>query len=266
MAKSGIQGLAVGRSDIFKLDPRELAIEPGWNCRDFSDPDNIEHVQRLKESIRTKGVLEPLAVRMSDGDVIVTNGECRMRAVKELLAEGHEIKSVPVQTETRYAAEADLIESQITRNSGKAFTLLEQATVFARLLALGRTETQIGAAAGITAERVRQVVALSRATEPVKALVREGRVAATTVQRTLEREGDPARAEKALLAAEKAAKTEGREKIKPRDVTPKAPRRPNFQELLAEVISYADAEPQDDGSVLVVVPAATWDKVKDLRA
>lgn len=282
MAKSGIQGLAVGRQDIFKVDPRELTVEPDWNCRDFSDPDNLEHIERLKESIRLKGVQEPLTVRMSNGRVVVTNGECRLRAVNALLAEGMEIKSVPVQTEARNADEAAWVESQITRNSGKPFSPLEQARVFERLINLGRTEEQIGAAAGISAERVRQVLALNRVTEPTKALIRDGKIAATTVQRVLEKHKDPETVERTLLDAGERAAAEGREKIKPRDVRPptaaddnsdliggpapktNAAARRDFRALLAEVLSYA-TDVAEDGTMAVFVPAQVWDRVKDIR-
>lgn len=288
--KRSVMGrIASGRSDIFKIDPGKLTVNADWNCRDFDDPDNLSHIATLKESIRAKGVLEPLTVRIEDGAPVVTNGECRLRAVRELIEEGVEIESVPVQTEYRHAKEADWIESQITRNAGKPFTPIETAKVFGRLKELGRTDAEIAAAAGVSAERVRQLLVLNQATEPTKDLVREGKVSATTVQRALEREKDPDKAEAAVRDASGKAEAEGKAKATPRHLKAKAPEptddtseqddnsdllgdpeppkpaRRNFQELLAEVVSYAEGT-DDDGNVVIRVGPNLWDRIKDVKA
>lgn len=272
MAKKGIQGLASGRSDTYKVDPRLLTIKPGFNCRDFSDPANIEHVSTLAESIREVGVKEPLTVIMEGDTPVVTNGESRLRAVMMLIEQGVEIATVPVQTEPRHSSEADHIASQIVRNAGKPFTVMEQCRVFIRLSDLGWTPAEIGKRAGLTAERVQQIMSLNQASETVREKIQAGEVSPTLVQKAIAKEG-PKAAEKTIVKAVERAKSEGKKKATPRHVEavrhvqdtrphPKSKSVPadprlNFKELFQELLSYAIHEEVDeeseDGSVMVTL-------------
>ena len=89
------------------IDPRVLRVDAGLNVRDFEAPENRAHLEFLKASIRTEGVKQPLTVRHGgnpDGDgfvPLITDGECRWRAVMELIDEGVEIARVPCQPEGR---------------------------------------------------------------------------------------------------------------------------------------------------------------------
>lgn len=226
-SKSGIQGLAEGRSDLFRLNPDLIVIEDGWNARDFEDPENQAHVQALAESIREVGVKEPLTVYMRDGEPVLTNGESRLRAIRLLQAEGVEIATVPVQTEPKHASEADRLASQILRNSGRPFSVLEQCSVFVRLLDHGMTERDVATRAGMTVERVKQIVSLNQAPAATKKLVKQGRVSATVVQRVIAKSSSAAEINEKVKAAVAKAEAEGKKKAGPRHVgvsAPKAPR------------------------------------------
>lgn len=218
MTKSGIQGLAEGRSDLFRLNPDLIQIEEGWNARDFEDPDNVAHVEALAESIREVGVKEPLTVYMRDGAPVLTNGESRLRAVRLLQSQGVEIASVPVQTEPKHSSEADRLASQILRNSGRPFTVLEQCQVFVRLLDYGMTERDIATRAGMTIERVRQIVSLNQAPAATKKLVKQGRVSATVVQRVIAKSKSAADINEKVKAAVAKAESEGKKKAGPRHI------------------------------------------------
>ena len=271
MTQSGIKAAAGGRSDLFRVDPRKLDIEDGWNCRDFTSPENLEHIAELKRSIATKGVQEPLTVRMDGEQIIVTNGECRLRAVRELIAEGIDVALIPVQVEPRYANEADHVESQIVRNSGKPFTPLEQSAVFIRLMNLGRSEADLAAVAGYTIERVRQISLLNTATEKTKKLIRGGKISATMAQRALERAKDPKAAEAMINKAVVKALHDGRTKPGPRHLAPTPPptkpkaAKRDFHDLLGQVVSYANTVANEDGSVTCIVPKALWKKIEDVK-
>lgn len=272
MAKSGIQGLAAGRSDLFRIDPRVLTIKDGWNARDFSDPENQRHVETLAASIREVGVQEPLTVVMEDGHPVVTNGESRLRAVRMLLDEGVDIKTVPVQTEARHASDADKLASQIVRNSGKPFTVIETSHVFARLIGYGWTEKDVAARAGLTVERVRQILTLNAAPASVRKKVRSGAISATVVQRIAAKaDGDSKKIADQVDAAIQKAKEDGKTKASPRHVRAAnghdAPRKPrvSHRDLLAELLSYAGAEEgYEDGDVTVrlTVPNARWKEIQ----
>lgn len=272
--KGGIQGLSSGRSDVFRIDPRKLQIREGFNCRDFDLPDNIQHIEELAISIREVGVQEPLTVVMEGGVPYLTNGECRLRAVLKLLDEGVEILTVPVQTEPRYASEADHYASQLTRNSGRGFTVIEQARLFSKLMGFGWTEKLIAGRAGMTPDRVRQILSLNRATPAVLDAIGKGEIAATTVQRELAG-SDPSEAEERILNAVQRAKAEGKTKAGPRHVPKAAPPAPkqaeprvNWKELLFEVLGYMKFPDDEKGDQkgTFEIPEDRWSRINAATA
>jgi ParB family transcriptional regulator, chromosome partitioning protein len=184
-ATGGLRGLSQGRTDIFKVDPRQLHVKPDWNGRDFSDPENRDYIQNLAMSIASVGIKEPLTVVWEDDRAWVINGECRLRAVKMLIADGIDIKTVPVQSEDRFSNDADRLLSQIIRNSGKPFSLMEQAKVFKRLLDLGWEQSDIAVKAGMSNGRISQILGLLCLPESIKSMVVAGEVSAAMAQRTV---------------------------------------------------------------------------------
>ena len=222
MAKSGIQGLAKGRSDIFRLAPEDITVKDGWNSRDFSDPDNIAHVQTIMESIRDIGILEPITVYWEDNQVVLENGETRLRAVMLLREEGVVFDTIPAQTSSRHASEADRIAAQMVRNSGKPFTVMEQSKVFTRLRELGWEYPAISDRVGLTVERVRQITSLSTVGDDTLKSIQAGEISPTVVQRILAKTDSPDAADKAVKDAVDKAKAEGKSKAGPRHVAPAA--------------------------------------------
>jgi ParB family transcriptional regulator, chromosome partitioning protein len=212
----GLKGMAKGRSDIYRVDPRELHTKKGWNGRDFDDPENKAHVEMLANSIAVIGVKEPLTVVWEDNHPVVINGECRLRAVMLAIARGIDVKTVPVQTEDRFSNDADRLFSQIARNSGKPFSQMEQAKVFKRLLDLGWQQADIASKSGISPSRVSQVLSLLTLPEPIKAMVTTGTVSAAMAQRTVATTQTPQEAVKVLKEAVTTAKAEGKTRATPK--------------------------------------------------
>ena len=73
MAKAtGIAQFSKGRSDVHKVDPRMLVIEPGWNTRD-EGPELDAHIDQLAQSIANNGFnqTKPISVKMVDGKLLV---------------------------------------------------------------------------------------------------------------------------------------------------------------------------------------------------
>lgn len=57
-----IKNLAVGRSDLFRVDPHDIVVKPGWNCRDTETDEYKEGIAELAKSIATVGVKQALTV------------------------------------------------------------------------------------------------------------------------------------------------------------------------------------------------------------
>jgi ParB-like chromosome segregation protein Spo0J len=92
-----LRDLGDGRRDLIMLDPRKIVVEPGLNPRDYKLQENLDHLNELKASIRASGTLQPLWVRfdVKTKAAVLVDGECRLRANLELIADGEEIVAVP---------------------------------------------------------------------------------------------------------------------------------------------------------------------------
>lgn len=214
MAKGGIADIAMGRSDLYRIDPRTLVVKDGWNCRDVDfDPKNSDDLA-LALSIAANGVKEPLTVTWQEGHAFVTNGHRRRAAALYAIEHlGALISTVPVRTEDRYTNEADHVFSMIVRNSGKPLSPIEQGRVFKRLVELGWNESDIVAKSGMSAVWVRQLLDLQAAPTAVTDLVKEGKVSATLAAERLKKsKGDGEALVKELTEAVEKAKSEGKER------------------------------------------------------
>jgi ParB/RepB/Spo0J family partition protein len=249
--KMAIKDIAKGRSDLYKVDPAIIQMKDDWNSRDAADPANKDHIAMLKASIKEMGVKKPLVCyQEKDGIVYVTDGHCRLTAVRELIAEGVEIKLVPVMVEDKLSNEADRIFSQIVHNAGKPLTVIEQGRVFKRLIALGWDQTGIATKAGITQSRVSQVLKLQTLPEKLQRYIVDGKVAATLVLELWKKHNEDvdkviAELEGALANAEAA----GRKKVLPKDTGGEGEgggegksRNPSLKSLLKDIIERAWAE------------------------
>jgi ParB/RepB/Spo0J family partition protein len=194
----GLTAFSSGRKDLLMIDPRVLRVDAGLNVRDFEAPENRAHLEYLKASIRTEGVKQPLTVRHGgnpDGDgfvPLITDGECRWRAVMELIEEGVEIARVPCQPEGRGANPTQRTIDLATRNSGKPFAPLEMARICLRLSGFGMERNEIAAKLARSPSSVSQLLALLEMPEPVQDMVKRGEVAPATALKTVRAEGPEA--------------------------------------------------------------------------
>lgn len=260
-----IRDFAEGRGDLLRIDPRKINVKPNWNSRDFADPANIEHIEQLAGSIAEVGVKEPLRVYLEEGKIWLTNGECRLRATMMAIARGIDIKTVPAIAEDRYANEADRIFSQISSNSGKPFTTLEQAKVYKKLLDLGWMAKDIATKAGISPARVSQVLDLLTLPEPIKQMVTNGQVSATMAV-TAVKEHNPQEAVKVLQDAVVEAQQQGRTKAKPSDTakTEAKPPHDKLKGIIRDAFEYSDVDNTDDEMVVIKMPTEHWEKIRNL--
>lgn len=268
-AKGGIKELAVGRTDLYKLDPHDLHIKEGWNNREKNFDPNDDLDIALAQSIAQVGVKQPLTVFWEDGQAFISDGHRRLGAVMHAIAHlGADIKSVPVQKEDQYSTEADHIFSQIVRNSGKPFTAIEQAKVFKKLVELGWSEGDIAQKAGLSKQRVFDLLQLNSMPIKVKNLVQKGEVSPTLAITTMKKaKGDGKKTGELLKKAVVKAKSEGKTKATEKHVetTPTNPRtrlRAIFTEL--DIIEIPSATIGEDGKPQI--EGYTWKTDADVYA
>jgi len=156
--------------------PRRLPIaflrpNPRNPRRAFTDADLAE----LAESIKSKGIIQPIIVRPATGrDVYeIVAGERRWRAAQ--LAGLHEAPVILVEASDQEALEIALVENVQRADLNP----LEEAQAYDRLIGeFGYSQSDLGATVGKSRSHVANTLRLLKLPERVKALVQEGRLSA----------------------------------------------------------------------------------------
>lgn len=222
----GIKDIAVGRSDVFRIPVEDILIKEGWNVRDMTLPENIDHVEELAKSIAEVGQKEPIKVYLEGDKVYVSNGHSRRLAVdiarKKYKAD---IKSMLCMVEAKNENEADRTFTMIVSNQGKPLTPLEMGAVFKRLVEFGWTEKEIASKAGFSGQRVRDLLQLQGASPEIQKMIKTGKVTATLAQQTIrQNKGDDKAAAKQLKEAVTTATAAGKTKATAKHVKKAAPK------------------------------------------
>lgn len=235
--KGGVAALSVGRGNIYRLAPADINVKPGFNSRvkDF-DENDAEDIA-LARSIAENGVKNPVSVFVEEGVVYLSDGHRRKGAIDYALANLLDIAkpkmldSVPVIVEETKASEADRIAMQITRNSSKPLTAMEQAEVFKKLKATGLNENDIATKTGLSVQRIRDLLDLvKQAPAAVKKMIARGDISPTLAIQTLKKaKGDGKKAGELLDAAVGKAKSEGKAKATAKHVPEVKPDNPKVR-------------------------------------
>jgi ParB family chromosome partitioning protein len=171
-----------------------------------------EDIQDLANSIREKGVLQPILVRPIVGEASrfeIVAGERRWRAAQ--LAKLHEVPVV-----IREMADGEALELAIVENVQRAdLNAIEEAAAYHELMdRFGYTQEKVSQVVGKSRPHVANTLRLLRLPEGVKAMVREGKLTAGHA-RTLLGAADPeARAEEILDSELNVRQAEHRSKPK----------------------------------------------------
>ncbi len=186
-----LRDLGNGRRDLCMIDPRVLKIEPHFNPRNYRLPENRAHLDELKANIKIRGVQRPLDVRFDpqSESAIVVDGECRYRAVMELIKEGEEIESVPC-VQVSGGNEVSRLELAITANTGKPLSKWEIGGAFQRLIGFGWDTGKIAERLGFQERFVKEAMEVADAPEDVKHLLSAGAVTPSLVQYHMKQSGE----------------------------------------------------------------------------
>lgn len=229
-----LRDLKISARDQLMIDPRIIVREKGHNPRDFTLPENREHLDNLKTSIRELGTLQPLLVRYDPGtqSCILVDGECRLRANLELIKEGVEIPAVPT-IQVQGGNEADRLIVALTANTGKPLSQWELGISVRRLQALGWEVADIAVKMGKSVRFLNDAIQLSDTPQEVKRLLSEGTVTPALALAHARKSGDQAGV--TLRKALEEAQAKGKKKAtKPQGVT-------RTQRILNAAAELADA-------------------------
>lgn len=177
-AQTQLTLLAPQRTDLFKLDPREIIVEQGFNVRqDFGD------MESLKQSISVNGVLTPLR-GYKKGDVyVLTDGHRRHRAAMELINEGIQIR-VPFIASKEKSEETRLIQMYLS-NDGKRLNAVEQAELIKRFINLGLKPKEISLKLGISVVTISNLQSIADLPTKLKKRIQNNEISSTLVLQEL---------------------------------------------------------------------------------
>lgn len=258
MAKTtGLASIAGGGFEGHRIDPRKLTVRPGWNSRNFDDPDNITHIEDLSKSIAEKGVVTPIRVNWEDGKAYIINGECRWRACMLLINRGTDVKLVPVIADDRYANDADRLFMQFLENTGKPFTDLERAKNFKTLLDLGWKQEDIAKRAGKTQGWVSQTLSLLTAPSAIQKMITERKVSPSLAMSAVREHGDNAAA--VLQEGAEAAKADGSGKVRPEHVG-----KLTIKKAVTDAFESSDIDNSDDECTVIKMPTLQFEILRNL--
>ena len=204
-----LRDLKTSARDQLMIDPRIILIDDGENPRNYDLPENHAHLDELKRSIREMGVLIPLLVRYDAARkaAVVVDGECRLRAVLELITEGEDIDTVPT-IQVPGGNESDRLLTRLTANTGKPLSKWESGIAFRQFYNFGWSEEKIATKTGMTERFIREAMELADAPDEVKALLSSQAVTPSLALAELRANG--AAAVETLKAAAVAAQSTGK--------------------------------------------------------
>ena len=165
--------------EAYGLDPRTIIIKKDFNPRDTSSSEALKHIAWLKESIRERGVDEPIFVENTSAGFVLVDGECRVLACRQLWDEKVFVK---VPTINFKGDEVAVLKKSLIANNGLPLTVLELGKAAERLMAHGQTIEEIAAymaphlgfSTRKTEKHVKDAVELQQAPIAVKEAVAHG--------------------------------------------------------------------------------------------
>ena len=159
------------RLGVTELPVEAIKANPSQPRRRFDDAD----IEELAASIREKGVLQPSLVRPAvfAGEYEIVAGERRWRA-----ATRSGLRTIPALV--RSLSDAEVLELAIIENVQRVdLSAIEEAEGYRALIdRFGRTQAEVAQVVGKSRVHVANSLRLLQLPEPVKDMVREGRLTA----------------------------------------------------------------------------------------
>lgn len=178
----------VGHSDLFRIDPRSIVVETGWNPRTFVDRDALEE---LKSSLRDNGfyVDKPLLLYRKGTQLILRGGHRRLQAVRELIDEGVPFVSVPAVLDQTADVGEQLARALASNQNGVPLEPLDEAHAFKRLTGYGWEPKRIAEKVGRSLSHIYGRLKLLEADSEVLEAVERREITTTDAVRVVEQSG-----------------------------------------------------------------------------
>lgn len=244
-----------------------LEPNPDQPRRQFAD----EALQELADSIRTKGVIQPLIVRPSkktEGRYEIVAGERRWRASQ--MAQQHDVPVI-----VRELDDTEVLEIAIIENIQRAdLNPVEEAMGYRQLMdRFGHTQDKVAEALGKSRSHIANLMRLLQLPDEVQGYLREGKLTAGHA-RALVTTDDPAKLARQVIKGQlsvreteklsKSATGRTTKARRPKAVEKDADTRALEQDLSANLGMTVTIEHTSDGSGRLVIDYKTLDDLDSL--
>lgn len=232
----GLKGLTGQRGgvDLTNFDPRVIVIEAGHNPR--SAEALRENIENLKPQIlAANAVYSPIWARKDGERVILIDGESRLRATVELMAEGKlpEDFAIPTKYFKGMTTASERVLLALTANEGRPLERWELGVAYCKLYNGGMSVADVAAKLGKTVRFIRDCMELSEAGPELKAEMIAGTVSEGAVIQAVKKHGSAAIT---VINEKKAASPDGTVKREKRES--------GLMLAVGEVLNEADVELQ----------------------
>lgn len=203
---------------MLMVDPDKIVEIPGFNVR-VDTPEYLAHINTLADSIEANGFFpnKPLGGYYGkDGELMLTDGYSRLRAVRAVIERGVDIGKIPFVAKPAGQTIEDLTVALVQDNEGRPLSVFERAIVVKRLASYNMDNATIAKRLGVTDRYVGDLLVLAGAPAKVRNMVINGKVSATEAVKQLRK--DAGKAAEKLSAAVAKAESEGKSSASGKDV------------------------------------------------
>jgi ParB family chromosome partitioning protein len=208
------------RSDLFRIDPRNIVVKEGFNVRrDFSD------IPDFAKDIAKNGVLNPITVSQdtdAEGNVVYTlvDGERRYRATMYAIEYmGAEIQRIPAIKQSRSMTEEESCIAQVKKNEGKPFTDYEYGLMFVRFRdVFGRSQAETAEKFDKNQAYVSMCLGLTELAPEIQESLANNEISASTVTQIVRSLDNESAQVTAVTEAVENAKAKGKTKATGKDI------------------------------------------------
>lgn len=191
----------VKKTDLYKIDPRQISEEDGFNIRDYETDEVKAHIEGLTEAMLAGTFIPPITVRTDgSGKIILIDGHCRWKAALKAIERGAE--GLMLTAVNFRGSDVERIELMLRSGEGLKFTPLEIAKGYLRLKRMNISTANIAKSVGKSLSHVEQYLTLATSNHDVQQMVEKGEVSATVAIQAVRKNGE--NAGKTLKAAKEA--------------------------------------------------------------
>ncbi len=267
--RSKVEGVRKG--NLFYAYPHKVHEMEGFNPRDYSREAVQQHIRNLANAFKAGEHVEPITVRVIDGEIYVVEGHCRRRAMMLAIEEGADLGMQPL-IEFK-GDDTDAQKKILTSQMGEKLTKLELAEMYQRMVNRGKTLAEVGEIVGKTAEHVRQTLDIHTLPDEIKQLIHEGTVSSDLATKTYNELGSEAIA--ILKEGVEEQLVAGKKKLTPAALDKKRGVKPSKRMSKKVVSGMRDqltqfgskleaAQTLDDGTTVVELSSEEVDNLKAL--